>query len=423
MNFAPMRFGFACALSVVVAAMSNAQNRKDTIGSVPVLPHTRLEAGVKVMEHDKTAFARATQLELVGAPLTVAGGSNGDPEFDLTNAYGIALLSDGRIATLAGVGSKFFIFQANGKAQRTIGRQGKGPGEFMAPYNIVLLPGDTMFVSDPANARYNWVLADRGVVRSTALPPPTRETFGREVVGVFRDGKFLIRSSVASMDEKVDTAKRSTIMVSVIAANGIVNTIGKFPNYDQHAIETNYRNRRALQSAINGFTRQAHVAAWDTSIVVGVGDGYRINLYNRNGTEHSRFVVNVSRKAVTPAMRDDFLDKATRRFKSTAGEGMVDPKESERIVRITPFADSLPPYAFMFVSPNKTLWVVDGHSSIDGDWFATAFRTDGAILGRLHLKGKGIPIAFGDDRVVIRDEDRDGLVSLVVRRIGVEKAR
>ena len=75
------------------------------------------------------------------------------------------------------------------------------------------------------------------------------------------------------------------------------------------------------------------------------------------------------------------------------------------------------------MSPNKTLWIVDYIAPTDTEWSATAFRADGAIVGRLTVKGKGTPLAFGDDRVVIRSEDEDGVVSLTVRRIGVSTAK
>jgi hypothetical protein len=53
----------------------------------------------------------------------------------------------------------------------------------------------------------------------------------------------------------------------------------------------------------------------------------------------------------------------------------------------------------------------------DTAWNATAFRADGALLGRLHSSSGGTPAAFGDDRVVVRSVDRDGVVSLRVYRI------
>ena len=52
----------------------------------------------------------------------------------------------------------------------------------------------------------------------------------------------------------------------------------------------------------------------------------------------------------------------------------------------------------------------------DTTWAYTAVALDGRILGRLTGSGRA-PVAFGDDRVVLRDEDSDGLVTWRVMRV------
>lgn len=44
-------------------------------------------------------------------------------------------------------------------------------------------------------------------------------------------------------------------------------------------------------------------------------------------------------------------------------------------------------------------------------------RQHGAIVGRLAVSGTGTPVAFGNDRVVVRTTDNDGVVAMEVRRI------
>ena len=90
------------------------------------------------------------------------------------------------------------------------------------------------------------------------------------------------------------------------------------------------------------------------------------------------------------------------------GWGGIAPTPEARAQRLMlqPFADSLPSYAGIDVSPNGTLWVIDDWEWGDTARFATAFRPDGAILGRLQFARRVFPIAFGDDRVVVREPDR-----------------
>lgn len=81
------------------------------------------------------------------------------------------------------------------------------------------------------------------------------------------------------------------------------------------------------------------------------------------------------------------------------------------------YADSLPVIEDVHVSPNRLLWIVDAIAPTDTAWSATAFRLDGAVAGALSAPLRlGRPMAFGIDRVLLRRESEDGLVSLATHR-------
>lgn len=65
---------------------------------------------------------------------------------------------------------------------------------------------------------------------------------------------------------------------------------------------------------------------------------------------------------------------------------------------------SLPPYAAFHLSPDRTLWIVDFHATTDTGGAATAL-------------GNGTPTTFDTNRVVMREVDDDGVVSLAVYRL------
>jgi hypothetical protein len=116
-------------------------------------------------------------------------------------------------------------------------------------------------------------------------------------------------------------------------------------------------------------------------------------------------------------MRDSAIAAGLARLEGSQAERMVDPAESRRIERALPVADSLPPYDTWFVSPDQTLWVLDASAPGETTGGATAFRQDGTIVAQLTWSRQGRPVAFGDDRVVMRDVDADGVVALRVFRI------
>ena len=119
------------------------------------------------------------------------------------------------------------------------------------------------------------------------------------------------------------------------------------------------------------------------------------------------------------------IDRTMQRYRNSKGEGglTLNLDEIDRIERDAPVADSLPAYGQFFTTPNKTLWVVDAVAPNAKEWTATAFRNDGAIVGRLRVLGEGPPVAFGNDRVVVSTQDADGVVTLTVRRITATTAK
>ena len=78
-------------------------------GPAPVLPARQLLGGIVVLQHRVDAFDRAPQWSLAPAAIATAGGAS-SPDYDLTNAWYVELLSDGRLVTLAPVGNRLLVF-------------------------------------------------------------------------------------------------------------------------------------------------------------------------------------------------------------------------------------------------------------------------------------------------------------------------
>jgi hypothetical protein len=389
------------ALAVAVQAQS------------PVMPARRVVGGKLELRHDQLALDRAPQWSLEAGPVMVAGGID-DPDHDLTGATSFELMPDGSLVTLASVGSRLFWFPTRGQGARSLGRQGKGPGELMAPYGMGRV-GDTVVLYDGSNNRVNWVVPKKGFVVMVAWPSPSIRPLA--FAGSLRGGQLVFRGRSVPF-KPTDSISRSAAQILVAqprAASAIV--AAAVPDHEVARIETRYRGRRGVESRAIRFTSSAQVIAWDTVIATNGSSGYRIELRGLTGAPVSTIVVERPRRVATQAMRDSVLAADMRRLSAPGSERMVDPEESRRIARVTPSADSLPSHGQFFVTPGRTLWVVDYQAPGDTVGMATAFRQDGAIIARLTWKGAGSAVAFGDDRVVMRELDDDGVVSLKVYRI------
>lgn len=419
-------FRRCCSMILVLTLVQelSAQTKQSSLSTTPLMPTVRTESGVKVFQHDRTAFTRAPQLELVGSPVTVIGGADGDDEHELTYAQYITLLPDGRVATLSPVGNKYYVFGADGAYQRTLGRSGKGPGEYIRPSGNLLLGGDTLLIIDDANSQITWFHPDKGFIKAKARGTESRLR-SEKAMGVLPGGGIVVSSAGLVQSGELQKVTRPPASVAVISYEG--KALGQFqiPDLELYKMNVVRRGQSHPETMVRGFSPGAEIAVWDSSIATGTADAYRIDIANASGVVRSRIVVNSPRVPVTAAMREARIQRTMQWYRNMPGEGGVKPNlaEIEKSERDLSVADSLPAYSRFLTTPDKTLWVVDAVAPNANTWTATAFRRDGAIVGRLRADGAGTPVAFGNDRVVIRTEDADGVVTLTVRRIGVASAK
>ncbi len=407
-------FAMACLLA---ACASPDAPRSDSTSAAPLVPTTRVIDGITVLEHPASAFANAARFTIDTVPVAVMGGVAVDPKYDLTHADIVVPLRNGRYATFGRVGSQLMVFDAKGKGEHLWGGQGEGPGYFVRVNAMLSLGGDTLFLIDDANRRRNWVLPDRGVVRQEPYEPTLR-MHGLMPTGFLEDGS-LVAFDAAGRSETVDSTTRWAVPLVLMAHKGdSARVVDSIPGWEVTPFETHFRGRKAISPTLVRLGRSPKIAAWDSTITSTANDSYAIDLRRPSGHLFERITVTVPRREVTQSMRDSLIAAGLRRFSASGeGEGMVDPAESKRLISAEPIADSLPFIQGLFVTDDKTLWVVDAIAPGDPGWDATAFHTDGAIIGRLHVRGSSVPIAFTNDRVIVRTEDEDGVISFLVYRI------
>lgn len=388
-----------------------------------ILPERRMVAGVLQLAHPFDALRRAPQWTLASSPTASTSGMDA-PDFDLTNASHVQLLADGRIVALSSIGSRLVVFAPDGRPERVLGRQGKGPGELMAPSGLTRTRGDTLLIPDASNNRLNWVVPSKGFVRTRPLPALPPLAGGRRLrpAGSLTTGELVlstagvVQAAVAGADAGAVTRPHASVIM--LTSDGARATIvATLPDLEVRDIETRYRGRRSTASRPLLFTRQATMTAWDSVVATGSGDGYRIDLRDVRGAVRTSMTVARARRVVTSAMRDSMIARALQRLTALGRERMVDPEESRRQEAEAPAADSLPPYGSWYVTPNRTLWILDAWVPGDRTRAATAFRQDGAIIARLTWSHPGDAVAFTDDAVVLRETDADDVVSLRVYRM------
>ncbi len=377
-----------------------------------VLPARSVEGGTTVLTHRADALGRAPGWKL-GALIGRAGGA-GAPNLELTNVLNVALMSDGRMLTLSPVGNLFYRFSATGKFEQALARRGAGPGEIMAPGGLGAAGGDTVFIVDGSNNRISWFTA-QSFVRGMPIPSSALSSMA---IGALRSGDLVVRDFAGYPDSRAKFPTRVSVHAYLIPkAGATARKIADVEDVQFEAMETNYRGKRRVTPDIVRFTPMAHMAVWDTVIVTASSHAFLWDIRNRDGRVVRRLRLAQSRRQVTEPIRAAKVAEVLDQMQGPGSEAMIDKAESIRLAKIAPTADSLPAFDALLVSRDQLLWVVDAQAPTDHSGAATAFRADGAIVGRLSWSGKRMPFAFGADRVVMRETDADGVVSLAIYKL------
>lgn len=399
------------------AASSRARDTPPATGE-PVLPVVDTSGGIRTMTHDATAFDRAPQLEIDAAPVAVLGAPDDDPAYDLTHVSTVRLLADGRFATLSDIGARLLLFGSDGRGERVLARPGQGPGEVTRPESLIPVAGDSLLVLDFGNAREVRLPLDGGAPREEPIAPDTLLFRVTSIPGAL-DGDLPVGlvSPRARPGEEGEVAWWPCHVALLPTDGGRPHAIASVPCVETVTIGTRRRGRRRLQDAPLRLGGRGSIAVAGSLIVSGGGDRYVVDLRSRDGAIVARIAADRPRRAVTAPMREAVIARALAMFEGARSERMVDAEESRRLAREAPFADSLPPYDAILASRDGTVWIVDAIAPTDTAWSATAFRADGAIVGRLHAASRGRPMAFEGDRVAVRSEDADGIVTVRVHRV------
>ena len=115
---------------------------------------TRDSAGIQIVENHAPERSAGEFWTLDPEPEIVLGGEEslegtaGESAHLIWQVRGAARLVDGRVAVLSQGNRKVLLFDPSGRFSKSIGRGGRGPGEFSSPQHLQYLPPDTLTVWD-----------------------------------------------------------------------------------------------------------------------------------------------------------------------------------------------------------------------------------------------------------------------------------
>lgn len=379
--------------------------------STPIVPKPRDSAGVRILDHTADALDRAPLLSLAPGPMAIIGKN--DTTIDLSKVYSeVLVLRDGSVVFF--VDGSVQVVTPDGSRRERIGRAGAGPQEFRSA-DVARGRGDTILVTDLGNSRIAWLTPTKGVIRTRALILG-RAGYSFGPIAQF-DHDTLIMGIAAYSPQFTKAGNRVQFPVGLLTgASDSIRVILPLEGGEMAAASPALAARLPGVNAVAvRYPPNPVMADWGKGFLAMRPDHWKLDLFQPNGTLAESVRVPVRRVPVTAQLRDRDVD-GTVAMMQRRSTRPIDVAAERARYHAFPYPDSLPSFRDVKTTSGGIAWVRDVTLAGDTTWAYTAVALDGRILGRLTGSGRA-PVAFGDDRVVLRDEDSDGLVTWRVMRV------
>lgn len=409
-------------------------------GSTASLEPTRTDsAGVMLLTHAAGSLDRAPRIAVDSAPLAVISGSVDDIEADISTIVPVLFLADGRLVGRDQQRQVIVVFSADGTQRQEFGRPGSGPGEFGALGGIIRGERGKLLIQDYGNSRLTELDPADGPGAEYPLSD-MMEAGGNTPIGMVGGKVLAVGLNFSSAAEDATPPGFKGVLFDPLTRSARrVFTTGPAEQEEQASRVIRSVGGKAvmtvmaLRSPIKSLEAFPVAFAWGGRFVSADGNRFRFEWRDTTGALQQRLDVLQPRRAVTDQMWSAQVTQtlvqiagggssfsaaggATMSFRAGGGERPDTAAMRERMMA-DEHADSLAHFNRVEVTANGTLWVVDYPVPGAEGWAATAFGSDGRIVGRIVEARGQAPLVFGDDRVVFRSEDDLGIGTFTVRQL------
>jgi len=381
------RLAVAVASVLVVGATAACGDGSSPRASDPVV---RDSAGVAIVEHPAGLPDEPAWTVDMGEAVHLTG--------DFFQVVGAFSLSDGRIVVGNGGSREVRFYGADGSLERTVGREGEGPGEFRSMSVVRPWPGDSVFVYD-WQLRRATLLDSWGELGRTFSLAVSDEVPFANVRGVHADGSMMA-TGFAQMGGEVPSGRiRVPSPAYRFHPDGSLFGIHPVePSSEGYyeALDGGFRVRTPL------FARSTHLLAGPEILVEASNDSWEIRIREPTGE-----LVRIVRRAFRPAQVTDALRREAIEREVTRVSGEAEGDELRRTLQGMPVPDRVPAFAMVTVDRRNRIWVAEwGPEARGRDASWTVLGPDGEVVARARTPGGLTPQEIGSDYIVgvVRDD-------------------
>ena len=375
----------AFGLMLVLAACGSADGASSGIT-------VRDSAGIEIIEHELAALDAVCRVDSV--PSVRIGVAEGPEEYMFYRLFGATQLSDGRIVIVNQGSQEIRYYAPDGTFLRRAGRGGEGPGEFSNAFYIWPIRGDTVYVGDFRPWQFEVFSPDGEWVRGVRPDPPYVNLPG--FLNVLADGQLVL-----AKEERWRSGEPGFVPESLTV---VVHSADGARRDSLVRLENGYSGQpRGPHSIRVGrfFESYAQVAAGGSTIVLGHGSRPELRVYDASQGPVLRSIVRwpVPNRAVTPSHVEAERDRINDEY---GNPDLIDPT--------IPVADSMPAFAWVVLGRSGRIWVREYSRPTDPDrrqWLG--FDASGRFACAAAMPVAGTVLEFGDDYVLMKDPDADGV--------------
>jgi len=288
-------------------------------------------AGISVVTNPATGLWQASEAWTPVEDLVISEHTT--PGLEFGEIIDVDVDSRGRILVLDGMAKAYHVFGPDGAHLFTVGKPGGGPGELKDPFQLLVLPGDSVLVPDLGNARAS-VFAPDGALARTFLVDFLDLAARRW--GITHDGSVVARRAASTGDVLVRLGPSGEVLDTVVRLDSPLLRSGEADG------------RPVLLGPI---------PVWTTlpagGVAHGHSHGYRISISDPAGATRLVFTMPVSPVAFTDSHRDIVRDG----LRAVVMEQGVPPELADQMLAGVSFWDELPVIADLLPGPDGTHWV------------------------------------------------------------------
>jgi len=328
--------------------------------------------------------------------LTLGGEENGPESFYSVSERTVGVDDVGRIYVLDADGHRLVVFGDDGTHIRTLGREGKGPGEISWPFGLTVKPDGTALIDDVGRGSVHGYDSEGTPLDAVEeLVPNNRRVWGTggyySALSTIEDDHMLYRFF------RVVGADTTELAWHTAPATGVVEL-------------------ESCGMSLSGmsliFSSNIVWDAWRARAAAVVGPAYQIETFD-DGTHVASYRRSIEPRRATRDLALRELGDGGMRMVSSAG---IRECSADEVVEKRGFAEIVPAIRAVRVAPDGRVWVSRGGPRPERTE-TDVLADDGTYLGTLPAEAP-FPMGFlPDGRVLASERDELDVVRLVVYRV------